>query len=113
MQMKWKVILQAFAVAGSLLDAQELLTPAIPTTNHTLVPDQALPAVEFVCPMDKDVRSPAPGKCPRCGMKLVAGIPEIREFRVHIGTRPAVLAAGKEVRLTLSVEDPRDRKSVV
>src|SRR6185369_14562645 len=30
--------------------------------------------VEFVCPMDRDVRTLAPGKCPKCGMKLVAGL---------------------------------------
>jgi len=33
-------------------------------------------ALEYVCPMDKDIRSATPGKCPRCGMTLVKGIPE-------------------------------------
>lgn len=28
-------------------------------------------AVEYVCPMHPDVRSSEPGKCPKCGMKLV------------------------------------------
>jgi len=28
-------------------------------------------AVEYVCPMHPDVRSNEPGKCPKCGMKLV------------------------------------------
>ena len=27
-------------------------------------------AEEFTCPMHPEVRSPSPGKCPRCGMKL-------------------------------------------
>ena len=31
----------------------------------------------FVCPMDPEVRSKGPGKCPRCGMTLVPGIPLI------------------------------------
>lgn len=26
---------------------------------------------EYVCPMHSDVRLPAPGRCPRCGMTLV------------------------------------------
>jgi hypothetical protein len=26
----------------------------------------------YLCPMHPDVRQPAPGKCPRCGMDLVA-----------------------------------------
>lgn len=28
------------------------------------------PAQEFTCPMHPEVRSPTPGKCPKCGMKL-------------------------------------------
>ena len=38
--------------------------------------------------MDKDVRSKVPGKCPRCGMTLVAGIPDPHEFPVRITTAP-------------------------
>jgi len=33
-------------------------------------------AIEFTCPMDRDVRSKTPGKCPRCGMTLVANLPD-------------------------------------
>ena len=29
------------------------------------------PAV-YICPMHSDVRQPTPGKCPKCGMNLVA-----------------------------------------
>ena len=28
------------------------------------------PAVEYICPMDPEVKSASPGKCPRCGMTL-------------------------------------------
>jgi hypothetical protein len=28
-------------------------------------------AAVYICPMDTDVVSPAPGKCPKCGMDLV------------------------------------------
>lgn len=28
-------------------------------------------AIQYVCPMHADVRSNEPGKCPKCGMKLV------------------------------------------
>jgi hypothetical protein len=66
--------------------------------------------IEFVCPMDKDVRSNAPGVCPRCGMKLVAGIPEGHELRVLIATAPRILKAGENIRLTLRVEDPETGK---
>lgn len=26
----------------------------------------------YVCPMHRDVRHPGPGKCPKCGMALIA-----------------------------------------
>ena len=36
------------------------------------IPDAGSPqqAQEFTCPMHPEVRSPIPGKCPKCGMKL-------------------------------------------
>jgi len=70
------------------------------------------PEVEFVCPMDKDVRSKVPGKCPRCGMTLVAGIPDEREFPVHITTAPKILRPNEETLLTFRVEDPVSEKPV-
>jgi hypothetical protein len=70
------------------------------------------PEVEFVCPMDKDVRSSVPGKCPRCGMTLVAGIPDAREFAVHVTTAPKILKAGEESLLIFRVEDPLTGKTV-
>ncbi len=74
------------------------------------VPDD--PEVEFVCPMDKDVRSKTPGKCPRCGMTLVAGIPDPHEFPVRITTAPKILKPGEETLLTFRVEDPSTGKTV-
>jgi len=70
------------------------------------------PDVEFVCPMDKDVRSKTPGKCPRCGMTLVAGIPDAHEFPVRITTAPKILKPGEETLLTFRVEDPATGKTV-
>ena len=70
------------------------------------------PAVDFVCPMDPDVHSPTPGKCPRCGMTLVPGIPDPIEYDLHLRTKPAAPAAGKPVVLEFEVSDPRDNKPV-
>jgi hypothetical protein len=67
---------------------------------------------EFVCPMDKDVRAKGPGNCPRCGMRLVAGIPDQREYRVEITTAPGRLVAGKAARISLRVVDPDTGKPV-
>jgi len=65
------------------------------------------PPVEFVCPMDPEVRSKAPGKCTRCGMKLEAGIPEGVTFRVGLVTAPKAIRANEPVELTFEVIDPR------
>lgn len=62
--------------------------------------------------MDKDIRSNAPGLCPRCGMKLVLGIPESREYRVEIATTPRVLKPGVDVQLDFRVLDPDTGKLV-
>jgi len=50
-----------------------------------------VPPVEFICPMDAEVRSQTPGKCPRCGMALV---PEHARFPIvrHLLARPMMLA---------------------
>ena len=70
------------------------------------------PEVEFVCPMDKDVRSKSPGKCPRCGMTLVAGIPDPHEYPVRIASKPKIMKPGEETLLTLHIEDPLTEKNV-
>ena len=61
------------------------------------VPDD--PEVEFVCPMDKEVRSKLPGKCPICGMTLVANLPDPHEFPVRITTAPKIPKPGEETTL--------------
>ncbi len=75
-----------------------------------VVPDD--PDVEFICPMDKDVRSRVPGKCPLCGMTLVANLPDAHEFPVRITTAPKILKPGEETLLTFRVEDPATGKTV-
>ena len=71
---------------------------------------QQAPPVEFICPMDPDVRSASPGKCPRCGMKLEAGIQQPIEYRLKLTTSPAQLPAGESVELRFELIDPRNGK---
>src|SRR5678816_3620628 len=59
----------------------------------------------FVCPMDPDVRSNGPGKCRRCGMALVAGIPEPVEFHLDLTTTPSPPASNQGVTLEFHVHD--------
>jgi Heavy metal binding domain len=60
----------------------------------------------YVCPMDRDVRSTAPGKCSRCGMELVAGVPEPVEFVLDVTTDPKAPRPDEPVQLTFAVSDP-------
>ncbi len=68
--------------------------------------------VDFTCPMDPGVKTREPGKCPRCGMRLVAGIPEPVEFPVDLTLTPRRLAPGKPFNMTFRVEDPKTHKTV-
>jgi Heavy metal binding domain len=75
-------------------------------------PAAAQDDVEWICPMDKDIRMKGPGECPRCHMKLVPGIPEEREFPVALTTTPKVLKPGVDTKLAFRVTDPKTGKRV-
>jgi Heavy metal binding domain len=80
---------------------------AVSTRLPTQEPSTTL---AFVCPMDRDVRSNAPGKCPRCGMALVAGIPDPTEYHLDLAVGPQPPQPNETVRLTFEVFDPwKDR----
>jgi hypothetical protein len=60
--------------------------------------------------MDPDVRSAAPGQCRKCGMNLVAGIPDPREFSVEMRLQPRVPVPGRPLRMTFALRDPKTGK---
>lgn len=66
----------------------------------------------FYCPMEPDVRSNQAGKCPRCGMRLVEGVPDILEYPVDLSVDPAVPRANELTRLTFGLIDPRTERPV-
>jgi len=68
---------------------------------------QQPPAPEFVCPMDPEVRAKGPGRCPRCGMKLVPGIPEPAEYRLGLRITPPQIPAGRPLLLEFRLSDPK------
>jgi len=70
------------------------------------------PVDEFVCPMDPDVHSLTPGKCPRCGMTLVAGVPDFVEYPVTLKTEPRAVKPGVPFEFQISVTNPKDGKRV-
>jgi heavy metal-binding protein len=112
----------AIVLLPVLLLAQQAVAPSNPQKVNPAAypisanaPDAAAAAqddVEWVCPMDKDVREKAPGKCPRCGMTLVAGIPDEREYRVELTTKPRVLKPNEDIQLKFDVQDPDSNKTV-
>ena len=68
--------------------------------------------VDFTCPMDRDVRSKTPGKCPKCGMKLEARIPELVEYPLRLSIDPPQAPAGRPLHLTFRVSDPKTGAAV-
>ena len=70
------------------------------------------PPVDWVCPMDRDVRSAGPGKCPRCGMTLVPGIPDQVEYPMTLKLTPRDFRAGQKVQLEFDVSDPKTGQPV-
>src|SRR5947207_13491420 len=68
---------------------------------------------DYVCPMDPDIRAAKPGTCPRCGMKLVLGIPEPIEYPMDLIIKPNAFRAGDPVQLAFHVRDPTSGKQVL
>lgn len=64
-------------------------------------------ALDYVCPMDPDVRSDKPGKCPRCGMTLRLGIPDQSEFPLELTLTPPNPKPGEKVQFKFSIRDPK------
>jgi hypothetical protein len=64
----------------------------------------------YICPMDPDVRSNSPGKCARCGMALVSGLPDPVEYHMHLDVAPRPIKIGQPSNLTFEIHDPwKDR----
>jgi hypothetical protein len=92
------LVLMMIVVAGS---AQAPIAP-LPSQNAGDV---------YICPMDPDVRSNSPGKCARCGMALVAGLPDPVEYHLHLDVTPRPVKPGQPAKLTFEIHDPwKDRQ---
>lgn len=74
--------------------------------------DATPPDKDWVCPMDPDYRSDQPGTCPKCGMKLVAGVPDRIEYPLEISQSPERLRAGDTAILTLRALNPQTKANV-
>jgi hypothetical protein len=95
-------------LAALLLCAQEPAPQKFPLP----APEAPEPPVEWVCPMDPDVRAKGPGKCSRCGMALVPGIPDQVEYPVDLKVAPKGLKPGREAQLAFTIRDPKTGNQV-
>src|SRR5438445_8398532 len=87
---------------AAAVGAQNPVIPPLPSQNAGAV---------YICPMDPDVRSNNPGKCARCGMALVAGLPDPVEYHLHLEVAPRPVKAGQPANLTFEIHDPwKDRQ---
>lgn len=86
-----------------------LFRPSRRAALQTLVAARAVFSFQekdWSCPMDPDVRTAKPGKCPRCGMQLVLHVPDRIEYPIEITHEPKRLSPGDTVTLTLRAIDP-------
>ena len=100
-----KVTVRSFAICALVLGMAGLFlgqTPApLPATDEI-----------YACPMDPDVRGHDPGTCPRCGMKLVAGIPDPVEYTMDLNVIPPAPKPLQQTRFEFVVRDPWKERPV-
>lgn len=105
MRMQTGILLIVLSLLAGIASAQSPSAPAAAS-------GQAEPAVEFVCPMHPDVRSSQAGRCPRCGMTLVANLPDRIEYGLDLKVHPPRIQPGKPFQLAFTVKDPKTDKTV-
>jgi hypothetical protein len=100
-------VLCASARSDQIGPADVTLAAAATTTSAPLDPSKD---PVYVCPMDPDVRSHNPGTCRRCGMNLVAGIPDPVEFHFDLDVVPRSPQPNQPAALQFLIHDPwKDR----
>jgi hypothetical protein len=82
-----------------------LLCMSLAWTQVAAIPDPKKDLV-YSCPMDRNIRSNGPGMCPRCGMKLVAGIPDPVEYHLDLTVTPRPPKPHEKAHLRFDVHDP-------
>ena len=89
-----------------------LLALALMAQQSTPEKEKEAADVGFLCPMDKDIRSKGPGKCTKCGMKLIPAIADPIEYPVNLKLTPRVARPGSPVDMEFRIEDPANGKTV-
>ncbi|HJZ67923.1 MAG TPA: heavy metal-binding domain-containing protein, partial [Blastocatellia bacterium] len=91
-------------------DEQKLSQSAAPAPRTLEVVRQA---EEYTCTMHPEVRTTAPGKCPKCGMALVPVTPAIAaEFNLRFECSPGAPKPNEKIRLRFSIFNPKSGEQV-
>ena len=93
-----------FSLVLLLLSAVALPAQDPPKAAVTDQEGEELPP--FYCPMDLDVRSYAGGKCYKCSMQMVLGIPDPVEYRLKLSVHPKQIRPGETVELQFEILEP-------
>ena len=91
------------ALIVALIAGQAPVPAPLPSQNPNEV---------YICPMDPDVRSHNPGKCARCGMALVSGLPDPVEYHMDLNVKPRPVRPGQPASLEFTVQDPWKNRPV-
>lgn len=108
------------ALAGAASPHAQAPQPALPpfepapNASQAPAPDGGLGQITgWFCPMHPVHTSHEPGRCPICGMALVAGDPyDMSDYTLDVTTSPAAVSSGKPFRMTFKVQHPRTKEAV-
>jgi len=96
----------ALACVVLLMTASVIAQTVVPSAPGA-IPGAPPPPLDYVCPMHPDLRSATPGKCPRCGMSLILGVPDPLEYLLDLTLTPRTPKPNQPVDLLFQVKDPK------
>jgi len=83
--------------------------PTAPQRNLEVVQQTA----EYTCTMHPEIRTNAPGTCPKCEMTLVPVVPAVAEdFNLRLDSTPKSPKVNEKVKLRFSIFNPRTGEQV-
>lgn len=96
-------------LAAACTPKEQPPAPAVPTaaaTEDHAAHDHGGAGTSYTCPMHPEVKSDKPGRCPKCGMDLVAVSPDAmkKTFDVVVTTTPPP-ETGKPTKIGLEIVD--------
>ncbi len=90
---------------------QVALSKGLPT-DYATASENKTPALSYFCPMDKDVSSLTPARCPRCQMKLVPRMPGAIDYAVQVTSQPAAVLPDQEATYKFRIVEKGTNKPV-